>query len=289
MKKSISIISILLATAALAACGGGSSSDKTTTGNDGSNSGSGGGGNTSTSFTIDDVSRDPVVVTDANVQAVSRGVIVGAKFYTGDDSEFLFEQPQKQGAGFQKAANRDDLSSIFCPEGGTAMRTIDFSESKDTIEIVMEDCVHTGWTYNGYHRTVDTLNSSEDTIFSVVDVDIAIVNGDMRERIWFHQECDTVEFECVLSEYVDTDEGEFIVEEFESDSASDFDYEYIVYSDLGYVAASAEGLTVCDNGNFSSGSIVIWDEVGEELFSITFSSCDSYTLTIDGVATVFDF
>lgn len=92
MKKLPQLVSILLASAVLAACGGGSSSsDKTDNGNQ--NNSNNGDGGTAPAFTLDDVSREPAVVTDANVQAVSRGVIIGAKYYAADDTDTLFSKP----------------------------------------------------------------------------------------------------------------------------------------------------------------------------------------------------
>ena len=46
----------------------------------------------------------------------------------------------------------------------------------------------------------------------------------------------------------------------------------------------ASNLTLCDNGNFQSGTIIISNGSGEQI-SVSFPNCNELTVTIDGVAT----
>lgn len=54
--------------------------------------------------------------------------------------------------------------------------------------------------------------------------------------------------------------------------------------DRGYLDYEASGLVLCQSGGFQSGSISITDSTGEVVVEVTFSGCDSYTVTFDGVA-----
>jgi len=56
---------------------------------------------------------------------------------------------------------------------------------------------------------------------------------------------------------------------------------------LGRIEISASNLHQCSNGNFDSGTILITDSTGSAVISVTFSSCDEYVVTYQGVANTY--
>ncbi|WP_111641411.1 hypothetical protein [Marinimicrobium alkaliphilum] len=56
--------------------------------------------------------------------------------------------------------------------------------------------------------------------------------------------------------------------------------------DHGYVDYQASGITLCSGGGIGSGNITVSDSSGSVL-EITFTSCDSMTVTYDGVSETF--
>lgn len=71
-----------------------------------------------------------------------------------------------------------------------------------------------------------------------------------------------------------------------SQSSSGYSVSARVYDqDLGYVDYQASNLVLCEGGyGFSSGSISITDSTGSAVLTVTFSGCQSYTATYNGVA-----
>jgi len=58
-------------------------------------------------------------------------------------------------------------------------------------------------------------------------------------------------------------------------------------STLGKIDIVGNNLHQCSNGNFDSGEILITDSSGEAVITLSFSSCDEYVLTYEGVANTY--
>lgn len=59
--------------------------------------------------------------------------------------------------------------------------------------------------------------------------------------------------------------------------------------EYGYITIEATDLIECETGGFSSGSLVITDASETEVVEILFSSCDSFTVTYEGVSETYYF
>ncbi|MCK0163711.1 hypothetical protein [Marinobacter sp. S6332] len=69
-----------------------------------------------------------------------------------------------------------------------------------------------------------------------------------------------------------------------SESNGNYDVSARVYDeDIGYVDYQASNLVLCEGGyGFSSGTITVSDEASNEVLTVTFSGCSSFTMTYQG-------
>jgi len=58
-------------------------------------------------------------------------------------------------------------------------------------------------------------------------------------------------------------------------------------STLGRIDIVGNNLHQCSNGNFDSGEILITDSTGEAVITLSFSSCNEYVITYEGVANTY--
>lgn len=63
----------------------------------------------------------------------------------------------------------------------------------------------------------------------------------------------------------------------------------VVDEEYGYVTINASNLIQCQNGGFSSGAILIADASAAGVVEISFSNCDSFAVTYQGVSETFTF
>lgn len=76
-----------------------------------------------------------------------------------------------------------------------------------------------------------------------------------------------------------------------SESNGNYDVSARVYGeDLGYIDYQASNLVLCEGGyGFSSGTITVSDSASNEVLTITFSGCSSFTMTYQGTGYTIDY
>lgn len=76
-----------------------------------------------------------------------------------------------------------------------------------------------------------------------------------------------------------------------SESNGNYDVSARVYDEeLGYIDYQASNLVLCEGGyGFSSGTITVSDSASNEVLTVTFSGCDSFTMTYQGSAYTIDY
>lgn len=64
-------------------------------------------------------------------------------------------------------------------------------------------------------------------------------------------------------------------------TGNEYDFTARIYhEDYGYVEIVATDLVLCDDGGFSSGSIVVTDSTSDEVLSLTYSGCDDPVVVV---------
>jgi hypothetical protein len=104
--------------------------------------------------------------------------------------------------------------------------------------------------------------------------------------------CSNFGLDCDLSEdFTGSGSVDYRVEDVETSGSSFSGYGLnarVYHQSYGYVDIVATDIVFCDNGNIQSGTISVVDASAVEVIVIAFSNCDEFTVTFDGVATVYN-
>lgn len=262
----------------LAACGGG--------GSDGDGDNSGYSGKTSAA-TVDDSNNTDVAkgVHVASKQAVSSeegGSALRSLFMPDSPRDILIEQSLSDSQSLLARNTTNGDYSEFCNGGGSASYTLTTSQNGESGEFTYNynNCTY---TYGEYSITYDGSmyyeydNSGNHWLW---EYDLTVSTNYMGSyTLTSSYECsgDLGLGSCTVSEnFSDNGVSYRVTDVSFSSSGSDFDFTAKVYhEDYGYVEIVATDLVLCDNGGFSSGSIVVTDSSSADVLSLTYSGCDA--------------
>ena len=225
----------------LAACGGGSG--------DGDGDSSGYSGKTSAA-TVDDSNNTAVAkgVHVASKQAVSTeegGGALRSLFVPDSPRDILIEQSLSDSQSLLARNTTNGDYSEFCNGGGSASYTLTTSQNGESGEFTYNynNCTY---TYGEYSITYDGSMYYE---------------YDNSGNYWLW-EYDLTVSTNYMGSYTLTSSYE---------CSGDLK---IYHEDYGYVEIVATDLVLCDNGGFSSGSIVVTDSSSTDILTLTYSGCD---------------
>ncbi|MGH1485257.1 MAG: hypothetical protein ACRBCI_03485 [Cellvibrionaceae bacterium] len=200
----------------------------------------------------------------------------------------------------QNTANRIDETGS-CSFGGK-VRVIfpDISENATTVPqkgrgtLIFTGCEELegtidgimAFSWNGFNENTiefDNFTATFNLLLTETGGSSATVRGKMS--------CTNFGLDCTVSEdFVGANSVEYRVENIiTSISIGGYSLEARVYHEgFGYVDIEATDIIFCDDGNIQSGAIRVIDSSNIEVLVVTFSNCDEFTVTFDGVATVYD-
>lgn len=290
---------------ALAGCGGGGSG--------------GNNGGPSTKTPTYTGSTAPAVATEENASDLATASIEGVKAAVRDDALELFlalqQAPQQEPAEWLASHSIDLLKNWPATSSPTLRAATELLTGTCGGNVTMEQGAETATSstiylrYNNYcmegdgpndriiidgRMRITTSETATHEIITMAFENLRITDG--GETYYINtsmtvtcslQDEDDCTFEHT-SIFVGEDGRTYQLAnvELDGDNASGFDIDARIYhSSHGYVDFTARGITICDNGNIGTGSIKISDSSGE-VMELTFSSCDQYTLTYNGVATI---
>lgn len=262
----------------IVACSGGSS-DSDDTGGNSDYSGK------TTPATVDDSNNSEVAsgVHIASKQAVKseegggllrsingsknpRDILINSSIQHANSSQF-----RNTGSG--------DYSS-FCNGGGSA--SFEYTSSQDGTSgeytYIYNNCTY---TFDGYSITYDGTMYWEfdsDAEYWLWEYDIDITSNYMESySLNASYECTGGQMleNCTVSENFSNNGVSYRVTNVSySSTGSQYDFTARIYHEsYGYVDIEATGLVLCDDGGFSSGSIVVTDSTSNEVLSLTYSGC----------------
>ena len=274
--KSLIVISMGIL---LAACGGGGDGD-------GDSSSSGYSGKTSAA-TVDDSNNTAVAkgVHVASKQAVSTeegGGALRSLFVPDSPRDILIEQSLSDSQSLLARNTTSGDYSQFCNGGGSASYTLTTSQNGESGEFTYNynNCTY---TYGEYSITYDGSMYYEydnNGNYWLWEYDLTVSTNYMGSyTLTSSYECsgDLGLGSCTVSENFSDDGVSYRVTDVSfSSSGSDFDFTAKIYhEDYGYVEIVATDLVLCDNGGFSSGSIVVTDSSSTDVLTLTYSGCDA--------------
>lgn len=287
--KTLLIISLGLA---ITACSG--------SGSDGDESGSNSGYSGKTS---------PATVNDSNSSDVAAGVHAASKqaveaeegggalrslYAPNSAQDILIEQSLAHSRSvMQRDTTSGDYSS-FCNGGGSASYELTTSQDGESGEFnyVYNNCTY---TYGEYSITYDgSMYYKYDNAgdYWLWEYDLSVSSNYMGSyTLNSSYECigGLGTGSCTVSEnFSDNGVSYRVTDVSFSSTGSDFDFTAKIYhEDYGYVEIVATDLVLCDDGGFSTGSIVVTDSTSTEVLSLNYSGCnDPVVVTYNG--TTFD-
>lgn len=309
--KSLSFLSVVTFSLILAACGGGGGGGSSSSAPD-----PGFSGNTSRA-TVDDTNAEGlsrgVVQSASRVEVYDQSSLGGLRaantegldiHIIAEDATDSFVDELVYRYGNEGLAARID-TTIDCDISGTARLIFPTLTQGQPVPqtgsgtLIYNDCsdfdfpneaidgtVDIGW--NGFDETRGFQNF---TVTINVTVTIA---GRGSQRVVGTITCSNFGATCTssipLEDFTGEDGTDYRVENVEvtGNASSGYNMTARVYHETyGYVDIVATGLILCSNGNIQAGSIQVTDATGGVVLTVSFSNCDDYTVTFDGVSTVY--
>ncbi len=172
-----------------------------------------------------------------------------------------------------------DVSAELCTGGGSA--TGEGNETKATFSF--NKCNVDGIIMSGS----GSITTNSDGSIVIVYRNFTMTVGDESVTINVTANCDA-SFNCTISsDFVAVNGETYRINDtsFTGNSVTGYSINATVFdSELGSVSFTTSGMLFnCDNGYPSGGSLVMSDAQENEI-TVTFDSCDAYTVTLDGNA-----
>lgn len=276
------ITSGVLASIFLIACGGGGGGSD----NDGSGSGVTYSGNTSAATISDTNKQDLALAASLGVVQAQKSSSTPATGVIISSSDVVDQANQLVNTTYQlhKLPLATDVSSQACPNGGSA--NISDTATQSNITIVYSNC-----RFDDVSATGTAVISISDTTFSISYTDFRITVDGETTVLNMTVSCNSTGTSCTItSDFVGANGRSYRVTDttVSGNSSTGYNVSATVFDgEHGSITVNATNVTFnCDNGLPGTGTVTFSD--GSTTATVTFDSCSSYTLTIDGVGTTYD-
>lgn len=265
----------------IAACSGG--------GSDGDDNGGGSGSSYSgktTPATVDDSNNSEVAsgVHIASKQAVKSeeggGLLRSIKGSMNPRDILINSSIEHVNSNLLRDTGSGDYSS-FCNGGGSA--SFEYTSSQDGMSgeytYIFNNCTY---TYDGYSVTYDGTMYWEfdsDAEYWLWEYDVDITSNYMESySLNASYECSGGQMleNCTVSENFSNNGVSYRVTNVSfTSTGGQYDFTARIYHEnYGYVDIVATDLVLCDDGGFSTGSIVVTDSTSSQVLSLNYSGCD---------------
>lgn len=273
--RSVAVASMIGVCVALTACGGGGG---------GSSSGGSGGGTNSSQATVDD--NNARTLSEASAEGAKKAVAqsnaprqVEQQTPEQRAQQLVQDLLNASGNGAKQTGARTTISGDC---GGSA--TVTGGSSGSTI--TYNNFCSGGVVANG----TAVVSFSSSGAYTITYSNFTVTYGGETYTLNMIVSCDS-QGNCTYSEdFTGSDGRSYRVEgsTVSGNSSSGYNISATVYDpDYGYIEITATNVTFCSNGNPGTGSITFTGSGGTSA-SVTFDSCSSYTVTVDGVATSYN-
>lgn len=237
-------------------------------------------GNTSEASLTADNQQDLAEATAlGSAQAVSGDSLPTAALAAAGNSETLLRLTEKTIMMNTLPVAAEDVSQGVCTQGGSAT----VNSGQTTTVITYNQC-DTGF---GVFSGKATLTSASDGSFSISYRNFTITVDGETETLNATVSCDAQANCSIVSDFTAANGKTYRVENsvVSGNSSSGYSIQARVYEPQhGYVNFSATNVTFnCSNGYPGAGSLSFVS--ASQTVTVSFDSCNGYTLTIDGVAT----
>jgi len=234
-------------------------------------------------------STEAAVVSEDNKAQLAQASALGAKQVISNKSLPIAASSEQTYTAANQAVNKlmqlnalptgADVSAELCTGGGSA--TGEGNETKATFSF--DKCNVDGIIMSGS----GSITTHSDGSIVIVYRNFTMTVGDESVTINVTANCDSSLNCTISSDFVAVNGETYRINDtsFTGNSATGYSISATVFdSELGSVSFTASSMLFnCENGYPSSGSLIMNDAQSNEI-TVTFDSCDAYTVTLNGNA-----